>query len=139
MRYRPDGKLRPVADPEFSEDPIQVFLDGSFREMQLESDLLILLGFRDQVDNLLFPKTEFRIERLVSNRLRCPTVCAKSVCSLNTELVPASEAVAERVTGLEFKCGHGLVTLLFGFIGTITKNFRRAAYLCNRRSYSNFH
>lgn len=37
----PNCKLRTIRNPQLSEDPIQVFLDGAFREVQLVCNFLI--------------------------------------------------------------------------------------------------
>src|ERR1019366_4141655 len=58
MRHRPDRQFCPVTHSEFSEDPVQVFLDGAFRKMQLIRDFLVRLGLPHQIHNLFFPKAE---------------------------------------------------------------------------------
>jgi hypothetical protein len=58
MHHRPDRQLCPVAHIELSEDPVQVFLDGSFRKMKLISDFLVRLGLPHQIHDLSFAKTE---------------------------------------------------------------------------------
>jgi hypothetical protein len=61
---RPYRKLRTIRNPQLSKDPIQVFLDGAFREMQFVCNLLIQLGFTHKIHYLLFPKTQIRVKRL---------------------------------------------------------------------------
>ncbi len=55
---RPDGKLRPVLDAQFSENTIQVFLDRAFGQVKFIRYLLVELRLTYKVYDLLFPKTQ---------------------------------------------------------------------------------
>jgi hypothetical protein len=61
MGYCPHREFCPVGNPEFSKYPVQIFLDGSLREMQLVCDFLILFRFTYESYNLPLPKTQVRI------------------------------------------------------------------------------
>ena len=71
---RPNCKLRTVRNPELAKDPIQVFLDGAFGEVQLVRNFLIQLGFAHEIHDLLFPEAEVRVKRRLSLLLR-PSAC----------------------------------------------------------------
>lgn len=77
--YCPNSKLRTVRHPELTKDPIQVFLDSAFSEMQLVRNFLVLLGFTHEINNLPFPKAEVRVKRWFWQILRLSASRADSV------------------------------------------------------------
>ena len=89
---RPNSQIGTIGSPHFAEDPIQVFLDGALREVQLIRNLLVELGFTDELDNLPLAKAERRIERLL-DVLRGGAVRTDSFAALPTEFPSASKAV----------------------------------------------
>ena len=98
----PHSQFGSIAGPHFAKDPVQVFLDGSFREVQLVGNFLVELGFTDELDNLPLAKAERRIERLL-DVLRGGAVRTDSFAALPTEFPSASKAVSQL---LEFNDGR---------------------------------
>jgi len=91
---RPNGQLGPVRDAKLSEDPIQIFLNRALREMQFVCNLLVQFGLRYQIDNLPFPKAEFRVERSFGD-LGSSATRTDPIPTLMAELFTASKAVSQ--------------------------------------------
>jgi hypothetical protein len=73
---------------------MQILLDCSFREVQLVSDFLVQFGSRDQADNLLLSKAEFRVKRLVPS-FWTPAGGANPLTALTGEFPAAAETASQ--------------------------------------------
>lgn len=90
----PNGQFGSIRGPHFAKDPVQVFLDGAFGEVQLVSDFLVQFGLTDELDNLLLPKAEGWIEGPLEV-FRDRTARADSSAGLAAEFHSASKTVSQ--------------------------------------------
>jgi len=105
----PNGQFGTVGDANFAEDPVQVFLDSTFCEVQLVRNFLVELGLADEMDNLPLSEAELWIERLL-DVLGGRAGRTDSFAALTTELTPASKAVSQL---FEFNYGRHEFELQF--------------------------
>jgi len=70
--------------------------------MQLVRNLLILLGFRYEINDLPFPKAEVRVKGRLLQLLRLATSRTDSVSAAALELLSASEAISHVGKGRSF-------------------------------------
>ena len=96
LGYGPDRQFRPVGNAKLSEDPVQVLLNGTFGQMQLVGDLLILLCFTYEIHDLALAKTEGRIQRPLEF-FGFAATGTNPVPSRGLKLLSASKAVSEVV------------------------------------------
>ena len=105
MGERPHGQLGSIRGTDFPEDSIQILFDRSFRQMQFVGYFFVQFALGNQVDNLLFPKAQFGVERLGSD-LGTPATGTDSSSSIPAEVGAASEAVSNEVDRSQFTCAH---------------------------------
>ena len=91
---RPDGKFGAIASPHFAENPVQIFLDGSFREVELVCNFLVELGLADEIHNLPLSETEHGVEGLF-DILGRRTIRADSFAALTSEFLATAKTIPE--------------------------------------------
>src|SRR3546814_9810075 len=83
-RDRPDGRLRPVHNPQFPEDGLDVNLDGRFGDVEPAGDDLVCVTCYKAPENFDFPVGQLRSSLPVSKALapvrQTGTASASTIC-----------------------------------------------------------
>jgi hypothetical protein len=94
---RPQSEFGSVCDANLPENSIEVFLDRSLRNAQLERDLFVGLGLLDQFHDLPLAKREFTCARSSGSGRRGLFACLANVFpSESTECATAARAGPRR-------------------------------------------